>query len=703
MRSKLIYISGLLCIILCTKAMAQTDKDLSDATIIETTIEMVAENAEDEEVDYTTLFDELIYLINHPINLNNCTDEDLSEMLLLNEIQINSLLRHIELNGKLLAIYELQSINGFDLQTITNILPFVRVNRDFDEISITPKEVFKNGKHELLIRTQMILEDQKGFLPIDSAELAENPNRRYLGSKPKLYTRYRFKYRNNISFGITAEKDAGEEFFQGSQPNGYDFYSAHFFAKNIGAVKRLAIGDYQVQFGQGLTAWTGLSLGKSPDVMNIKKTAQSLKPYTSVNENLFMRGGAITIGVKDFEFTAFYSKKKIDANVTRDTIGELYVVQVTSFVQSGFHAKPSELENKDLIDETLFGGHISYKKRNFSVGVTAMSSETDAFVDKVYFPYSQFDFRTNTNLNIGLDYNYLYKNINLFGEVSRSENGGIGYINGVLASLDPRLSVTILHRYFDRDFQNLFSNAVSESSRNINEDGLYFGAISRLNSRWTLSGYYDTFVFEWLRYRTDAPSRGTEWRGELKYKPSKKIEIYARGRSEQKQQNPSGDYHDLRIDKLLTVSNSYWRINAKYKINDNIKFQSRMERSEYLKGEAEPERGYIIFQDVIYKFDDEIVPLSLSFRYAVVETDTYNARIYAYENDVLYAFSIPAYYYRGTRMYLMAKLKLRNGLTFWLRYAQTYYDDRDVFSSGQLTEIQGNTKSEVKAMLKLRF
>ncbi|MBL4657677.1 MAG: hypothetical protein JKX73_06730, partial [Flavobacteriales bacterium] len=594
--------------------------------------------------------------------------------------------------------YELQSVTGFDLQTIGSILPFVKVNRDFETLNITPKEVFSNGKHELLIRTQVILEDQKGFLPIDSADLAESPNSRYLGSKPKLYARYRFKYRNNISFGVTAEKDAGEEFFQGTQKKGFDFYSAHAFAKNIGPIKRLAIGDYQVQFGQGLTVWTGLSLGKSPDVMNIKKSAQSIKPYTSVNENLFMRGGALTVGFKDFEFTAFYSKKKIDANVVRDTF-DFFIVQVTSFVQSGFHSKPSELENKDAIDETILGGNLSYKKRNFSMGFTAMRSETEAYFDRVISPYNQFEFTGDNNVNIGLDYNYIYKNVNLFGEVSRSLNGGMGYINGALVGLDPRLSITLLHRHFDMDFQNLFSNAISEGSRNINEDGLYFGAISKLNRKWTLSGYYDTFVFKWLRYRTDAPSHGSEWRTELKYKHSKRVEIYARGRREIKRENPSP--HRERIDNLVSVSRTYMRINAKYKVTDNLKFQSRIERSEYVKDDGAPDKGYILFQDIIYKMPN--APVTVSFRYAVIETDSYNSRIYAYENDVLYAFSIPAYYYRGSRMYLMGRLKLRNGMSLWLRFAQTYYDDRDVFSGGSLNEIRGKTKSEVKAMLKYKF
>ncbi|HIO46369.1 TPA: helix-hairpin-helix domain-containing protein, partial [Candidatus Poribacteria bacterium] len=652
-------------------AVAQLDKGQGDAALVEAAIEMIAENAEDEEIDYTTLFDDLIFLLNRPINLNNCTKDDLSSLVLLNEIQINNLLAHIEDNGKLITIYELQAIDGFDLKTINNILPFVKVNRDFEALNVNLKEVLKNGKHELFLRSQLILEEQKGFSPIDSADLAANPNSRYLGSKPKFYTRYRFKYGRNISIGFTGEKDAGEEFFNGSQEQGYDYVSAHAFAKDLGVVKRLAIGDYQVQLGQGLTMWSGLAFGKSAQVMNIKKTAQVIKPYTSVDENLFMRGAAATIAIKKLEFTGFYSKKKIDANISVADTSSQEVIEVTSFQQTGFHATPGELEDKNAIDEAVWGGNIAYKSRKFSTSVSVARAVYSANLNRNLQEYSQFDFSSDENYNYGLDYSYVFKNVNLFGEVSRSQNGGMAYINGVIVSLDPRLSVSVFHRHYDRNFQNLFSNAIGESSRNVNENGLYVGATSKINRRWTLSAYYDVFQFPWLRYRTDAPSIGSEWLAQLNYRPSRKVEMYLRARRELKDENATGITEG--INYLVDRRRTYIRYHTSFSLNDAVKLKSRVEVSEYVLGENAPEKGFLVYQDVSYKMT--ALPLALSFRFAMFETDTYNARMYVYETDVLYAFSIPAYYYRGTRMYIMARVKLLKRMDIWLRYAQTYYDD----------------------------
>ncbi|MBK8413789.1 MAG: hypothetical protein IPL22_04265 [Bacteroidetes bacterium] len=69
-----------------------------------------------------------------------------------------------------------------------------------------------------------------------------------------------------ISWGFTADKDAGEQFFKGNQKRrGFDFYTAHFAIRNVGPFALIAIGDYQVGYGQGLTLSSGLSGGKPAD------------------------------------------------------------------------------------------------------------------------------------------------------------------------------------------------------------------------------------------------------------------------------------------------------------------------------------------------------------------------------------------------------------------------------------------------------
>jgi hypothetical protein len=112
------------------------------------------------------------------------------------------------------------------------------------------------------------------------------------------------------------------------------------------------------------------------------------------------------------------------------------------------------------------------------------------------------------------------------------------------------------------------------------------------------------------------------------------------------------------------------------------------------------ENGYLVFQDVTWKKMG--VPCTITFRYALFQTDAWNARLYAYENDVLYSYSIPAYYGKGVRIYGIFKFDIRRNIDLWIRVAQWTYTDRDLISSGD-SAIEGFRKTDCTAQLRMQF
>jgi len=124
-----------------------------------------------------------------------------------------------------------------------------------------------------------------------------------------------------------------------------------------------------------------------------------------------------------------------------------------------------------------------------------------------------------------------------------------------------------------------------------------------------------------------------------------------------------------------------------------------MEHSHY-QLEKEKENGFIAFQDVVYKLPK--APLKVYTRLAVFNTDSFNSRIYAYENDLLYNFNVPAYSGQGTRFYGMLNYKASSRLAFWVRYGRTTFSDRDVIGSG-LNQSEGNTRSDLRTQLIWKF
>ena len=92
----------------------------------------------------------------------------------------------------------------------------------------------------------------------------------------------------------------------------------------------------------------------------------------------------------------------------------------------------------------------------------------------------------------------------------------------------------------------------------------------------------------------------------------------------------------------------------------------------------------------------------VNFRFGLFDTD-YNARIYSYENDILYGYSIPAYVGKGFRTYFNIRYTVvENFIDIWIRYSQFGYVDKENIGT-QLTEINGNNKSEVKLQMRIKL
>ena len=93
-----------------------------DGSDVQEIIENNAQQSETESFDYDAFIDELEMFKKNPIAINKATVEQLTDLPILNAQQIASLLNHIELHGKLISIYELQAVPGFDIKTIQLML-----------------------------------------------------------------------------------------------------------------------------------------------------------------------------------------------------------------------------------------------------------------------------------------------------------------------------------------------------------------------------------------------------------------------------------------------------------------------------------------------------------------------------------------------------------------------------------------------------
>lgn len=665
----------------------------------ENTMENIAVNGSGD-MDYSEIADEMNFLSDNPINLNSAEQQDLRALIMINEHQIKSIIRHRQLYGNFMSIYELQAIEGFDLQTIFSILPYVKVTRELQEPQISIGNLIKYSQQEIILRSSRTIEISKGFMPVPEDKLKANPNLKYAGSREAILIKYRVKYGSFFSFGLTGEKDPGEPFMGKNQPIGFDFLSSHFSIQNYRHIRFLNLGDYQAQFGQGLTFASGIPLVGSSDFLTAKKNFFGFKPYNSSNESLFLRGFANTWKFKSIMLSCFYSLKGINTNTHKIKSGADSAEVFSGFDYSGYHRTPSEIMKKKNTREQIYGCHLNYSGTNLIMGITVVQYELNRALVESEKVYSLFSFKGKTMANIGFDFTRVWRNFNFFGELSYSAGNGYAVITGILAAADPRLSVSIVHRKLSRDYQAIYACPYRQGSKNSNESGILTGIKIKPFRKLSIDTYFDLWSHPWLKYQVNAPSRGCEFQIMLSYPFSKFMQLDMRYKKTEKQMNfliPGNISEEI----VSEYSKNQLRLDFSYHITREISFHNRMELIFYeIPLQKTTEQGFLVFQDISYKPANK--KISCSFRYALFDTDGYSSRIYAYEKDLLHSFSIPAYFEKGSRCILNAEYKFNRKISLSGRFARFYYFKKESVGSG-LDEIIGPSRTDVKLQLRFLF
>ena len=654
-------------------------------------IENITEVNESETEDDSYL-QSLRHYQRNKLNLNSASESELKEFTFLSPLQIANFLSYQRLFGKLISIYELQSIPTWDNELIQKMLPFVMVGPAVSLREDIGRRL-KDGEHTFLSRLTYVLEESEGF----KRRRDTSATSFYPGSRERFLLRYKYVYRNLLQYGITAEKDPGEQWFKGAQRNGFDYYSAHLFMRNVGIIKNLAIGDYTVNMGQGLIQWQSLAFKKSVDVVNTKRQASILRPFNSTNEYFFNRGAGITLEKNRFQLTGFASFRKVSGNLVVDTLNaEDYF---SSLVTTGLHRTPNEQADRKVVQMKSFGGNVSYNDGNLHIGANAVHFQFDKSFKRDDQPSKILAFTGKQLANISIDWSYTWRNMHWFGEVAKHNGSNYGMMSGLLISADPKVDLSFVYRNIEKGYQSIFGNAFTEGTFPTNEKGLFAGASIKPNVKWKIDAYMDFYRFPYLRFRIDAPSNGQDYLVQLTHRPNKQIEIYTRFRQESKAINYTDD-GQLVTALVEPVIRKNWRTQIQYKPNAVITLRQRLDAMWYNVGGPLESRGFLAFFDVFYK--PALKPFSANLRLQYFETDDFNSRIYAYENDVLYGFSIPPFPDKGYRYYLNISYDLTKKLTFWVRWAQFIYSNRTTVGSG-LDEISDKKRSEVKLQILWRL
>ncbi|MBQ6082937.1 MAG: hypothetical protein IJK92_01110 [Bacteroidales bacterium] len=649
-----------LLIILPFSVFAQNS--ISDEIIIDQ-IERMIENS-DEDVDFNELIENYWSICENKININNPDElNQLIELHLVNIFIIEKINSYRKDFGDLMTFDELQFVEGIDEMTIDILKPLIVFEKSSEKEKFRAKDLWKYGRHQSILQLEQCLNEKAGY-----------KEQKYLGSPQKMLLRYSFSSLNKLEFGFALEKDAGEK-------NILDFASFHFLIKDLKFVKTLALGDYQLAFGQGVTLGSGMAFAASGG--SLLRKNKKIRASKSANETRYLRGFATTLNYKNLELTLFYSNKKADANVNVfDSLGEPQVV--TALQQTGLHRTYSEIIDKHAITKQLFGGNVSYRGSNFQIGFTLHKTVLSCNLIPEPRLYNTFYFRGNSLVNQGVDFYYVLKKIAFYGEAAISDNNAPAALVGTTIQPAGYIDFTVLYRYYDKAYHNFYCNSYASGSSARNEKGLYLSTSITFAPRWQFIATADFPQSDWIKTTAYAPSRTQDYNLQINHQINSKSLFFIQLRYKDKEKNGSAENTYMR--HLVHERKTMIRFHVTYPVGNGLLLKNRVE--------YHTNNSYLVYQDILYNPDNH--PFSIAFRYALF--DSPQGAVYAYENDILNAFSIGGLYHKGMRIYLLGKVKLRYGIAVNAKIGCTIYSDVNEIGSG-LERIEGNVKTDGKLQL----
>ena len=639
----------------------------------ESDLESLLEAATESD-DQAELMEHLKSLLDRPMDINRASEDDLQTLPWISPALAQAIITRRKKYGAFTNPEELLQIEGMETELFQIVRPYLQVGKRADLPSIGLR-----GRHRIYQR----VEKGRGYL-----------DGTYPGGREKFYNRVTGSVGDFLHLGFLAEKDAGEQDVNDLML-GYGSISVPHLRS------RIVLGHFLVEAGQGLVFWGPYSLGKGSDPLAPgKQRSRGIHAYASSDENTAFSGAAMTSSIGAFSLTALHSRSYLDASVEGDS--------VQSLPNTGLHRTGREIEQRDALGETVTGLIANWQPRpGLKFGLNYQSSHFSQPIAEGSHLYDRYEFAGSSNSVAGLNFDWMFGKINLFGEAARSASDGSACLLGSWFDLMP-FGFLILVRNYDKDFHNAHGRSFGERGDVLNnEKGVYLGWRWLLSKASRISVYYDQFRHPWPRYGRPMSGSGWEIMGLIELRLRKSMNVLVRIKVKSYSDAETFvDHFGNGTQKLTERQNKSLRLQLELNPEKRARFRTRLELngSELLPfGDTytinRDSLGSFLYQDLRLQL---FPALFFSTRWCHFDAMSYNVRFYQYENDLPGVMRLKMLYGRGTRWYFVAGWKTSQQALLSAKYEHTFYDSETSIGSGS-DMILGQHENALSLQLDWRF
>jgi hypothetical protein len=647
-------------------------------------LEQTGSNEDDEEG--SSLWDERwTERTSHRYNLSTITREQLSSLYFLDDTRIEALLTYREKHGTMLSYSELLAIPELSYNDRL-LLPLFTYIGDAPgkEPPTTVRRLLTEGTHTLVLGTDIPLYKRAGYT-----------NGAYEGNALHETFRYQYNYRDKVLWGVQGDKDAGEPFFASWNRYGYDYYGYYLMLNEVGCIRRMVVGDYRLSFGQGLVMNNNMSFGKSNDVF-AQTNGKGIQKHSSTGEVDYFEGAAVSFGLghakkgeMPWDLTAFVSRRALDANTNSDG-------DVTSWKTDGYHRTESEEGKKGTCVEMLYGGHVGYRNRYLSLGVTGAHTHYDHTLTPSNLYYKEYAMRGNDFSNFSVDYSYTRYPVAFRGESAVSEKGYFAFLHKLSYYATQKCQLFVSHRYYDKQYTAPHASSIGTASSVQNEQGVYAGVSWHPTYHTQINGYVDYYHFPAAVYGSKLPSSGIESYLKVDFLPLSHTRVMVSYKWINRQKS-----YDITDTQTLLHYDTQHRVQLRLTSSLGAKCTAVTSGGYTLvqKYQTDKSRGWYVAERLTHT---PLPKMRISALIGYFHTDDYASRIYLFEPTLSYGSSFGSLYGQGIRVALLCNYSPCKQLKIEIKYGLTNYFDRsEISSSNQL--ISASHKEDVSVVVSCKL
>lgn len=621
---------------------------------------------------------DLYTLHEHPFNINTVTKNDLERLFFLESVQIEDILYYLYRYGPMKSLGELQLISSLGYEEREFLRFFLYVDdKPVEKSHLSFKNLLKEGKYSFTTRLDIPLYQRDGYKDYPDSILLKTPDKKYLGNALYHYVKLQYDYRNRISWGLTAVKDAGEP-FANNLNKGYDSYSFHLLLKNLSFVETMVLGDYRIRTGEGLVFGPSFSMGKEFDVtMN----RQVINRHTSTDEYSFLRGAALTLKWGSLRCTPFLSFRRLDASLSDEGY-------IESLKTDGYHRTWTEYGRKGNVFSGLYGSHFSWNKKSYKLGLTGYYQHWNREFSTGTALYKRYAPQGKTFWGLSADYGVAFGPWFYSGETAYSGlYRGWATVHKLLYRPLPDLKLFTLYRLYSYRYYAQYAGAFSEGDKTQNESGFYLGA-EYLPWRFVrLTGAFDYYYFPWPKYGLDHSSAGYQIRLQSEIKQNDRMRYSCTYSFKKKEKFNVFHYTNRLRLKFVFQPTEHWVL------------QTECAGVGAHKEGGSREYGALIGESCSWVMNSL---LKTTFTCAYVQARGSLCSLSLYEPGLLYSFSFNNFYDPVLRTAAVVRLDLGKHFLLLFKYGMSRYFHTEEISSGR-QRIEGALKQDLNMQLRIRF